>query len=766
MSVCKYKFLIILIIIFLYLIYLYKNTEGFNDDFSNYTKTLPNSFIYNSARTKYNDVFSFYKGKGTYKREKIKDTGSDEKLSILNKLLDKLLNRITSDSQDCVGDFDKYSACDKLCGSGGFQTRKYVITQEKGINGKECPYEDGYEEKVSCFLKDCGEDSECERNRDCISRNCDPKDKKCGLKVECTKETTHVCDEDECRRLNEDYGNDSHILMGKYLYNKRNKQCFFKTPAEMEKLNVNLYTYNYENPDDYTYKDDTCAYYQTDQGGECVNSDKVILVDEKPKCELGWKPEPTLFNASHACQTCNVDGWKPGDPCVCPGSMVFLDNGTCGPGEANITGLCDSSEDFAEIMIKPNKDEPCQFCEYNEYFKKVSVSDPRNTESNVPVASCMPCHNGFVTERAVKWNGMEPNKKAEYLNSAVESEKENCDIDICHHFSTPDNPLEAKLQGDGSFAWPTFTNDKYVINSGDVDGSEMCKHPDPPAAACGLNMVESDSTDPCECIEGWVLSDQANMGCVRGCHARSLENSQVIPIMHAGDIIDNTSLISFCNNKNKYSNYEKLYCDAEGKLYGKEYSVHIENKLGFTPLDEDNDVSDLCLSCDAGKKVEQGACVNCPAGTHSQGGNVVECLQCPKNTYSNANQSGCIKCDPTKSSAKGSSSPEACIGYPDCKGRAGFPHTDAAQIPAATSCGQVRGCFKECTRINEKDASGVLINPCKYVPYTSEFPGKREGVNYGRQCIGDENEEKDNDIFGFGNNLYPTCDTSNICVID
>ena len=347
MSVCKYKFLIFLIILFLYLIYLCKNREGFNDDFTNYSKTIPNSFIYNSARTKYFDIFSFYKGKGTYKREKIKDTVSDEKLSTLNKLLDKLLNRITSDSQNCVGDFDKYSECDKLCGSGGFQTRKYIITQEKGVNGKECPYEDGYEETNSCFIKDCDERNECDKNRDCRSRNCDPKDKKCGPKVECTKETTHVCDEDECRRLNEDYSNASHVLEGKYLYNKRDKKCFFKTPAEMEKLNVNLYTYNYENPDDYTYAADKCAYYQQlGEDAKCENLDKINLVGGKPKCELGWKPEPTYLNGIHACKQCSVTDWRPGKKaCVCPLGEVFLDNGNCSRTQPNTTEMCDPNPD-------------------------------------------------------------------------------------------------------------------------------------------------------------------------------------------------------------------------------------------------------------------------------------------------------------------------------------------------------------------------------------------------------------------------------------
>ena len=526
MSVCKYKFLIFLIILFLYLIYLCKNREGFNDDFTNYSKTIPNSFIYNSARTKYNDIFSFFKGKGTYKREKIKDTVSDEKISTLNKLLDKLLNRITSDSQNCVGDFDKYSECDKLCGSGGFQTRKYVITQEKGVNGKECPYEDGYEEKESCFIKDCAVGQDCERNRDCISRNCDPKDKKCGPKVECTKETIHVCDEDECRRLNEDYSNASHVLEGKYLYNKRDKKCFFKTPAEMEKLNVNLYTYNYENPDDYTYAADKCAYYQKPgEGGKCENLDKINLVRGKPKCELGWKPEPTYLNGSNACKKCSVlTGLDPDGACVCGGNMEFDQDGVCRPGKANTTKICKLDHPTASIMIVPNSKDAshCQYCEYNEFFKKSGTTTGRQ------VASCYECPKGLITGRASGSLVVDTAAYMEKVNAHGGSEV--CDVDMCGMHGgdyspngSPWSVLSELVESNnlanpktGSLTWTSMTT------------NPICEKNNAQPKTCGLNKVCSTESDQCckDGFEPWprpppgVAPDCINSECVSSCNTK------------------------------------------------------------------------------------------------------------------------------------------------------------------------------------------------------------------------------------------------------
>ena len=706
MSVCKYKFLIILIIVFLYLLYLYKNTEGFNDDFTNYSKTLPNSFIYNSARTKYNDIFSFYKGKGTYKREEIKDTVSDEKISILNKLLDKLLNRISSDSQDCVGDFDKYSECDKLCGSGGFQTRKYVITQEKGINGKECPYEDGHEEKIDCFLKDCGEGGECERNRDCSSRNCDPKDKKCGIKVECTKETTHVCDEDECRRLNEEYSNASHVLEGKYLYNKRNKKCFFKTPAEMEKLNVNLYTYNYENPGDYTWKDDTCAYYQDFQDGVCVNRDKVILVADdtgsKPKCELGWKPEPTLLNKGHACQKCSLGAEQEEGKCVCPYGYVFKDDGSgCKKDAENTTGLCNpdiTKADGSGIKINPRNadgtvdelDETygnCTFCEYNEYFYR---------KDNV--AACYPCKKGMVTERALSWakwgigNDEGNVSKTSYLDLVNIRQQETCSEILCDNRPDPDpdpDPGSDAQQTDpGSDAqqtdpgsvpdpdpesvldyhtnldenWPTLDLLKNVdrrtnaaLNLTESDWENLCQLYDDPPHPCTSGGKGPDCA--CDVANGFTTSGDT---CVRQCYAgseidgwdRDVTSTDLISEWISSDHAVSPRA-DYCD-PGTVAPYVELSCTDGGILKGKQADDQSLVTLRGKDVHDNFSKDELCTAC--------------PVNTSRASGESI-CSPCPEDTWAKERSTECSDCP---------------VGYPGCQAAVGDGCTDGwQQVPSS-----------------------------------------------------------------------------------
>lgn len=332
MDVLKYKILVLIFLVMITFIVFYKVVEGFDDNFNNYSNTLQNSYLNNSVRTRYNDVFAFYKGKGSYKKEKMDDNNSDDKISLLNELLDKLLNKVVNDTQDCVGSFGKYSECNKSCGSGGHQIRKYKITQKRGENGKACRYEEGEEEKIPCHIRDCDINDECENNIDCITKNCDPSNNKCGPKVECTKDTVHVCNQDECRRLNEEYGNASHVLEGKYLYELTDEKCFFKTPAEIEELNINIYSYNYENPDSYS-ADQICTYYQKKNNiGLCENiNENIVLEDRNPTCKRGFGPEPTILNIENACETCIINDHTEGTPCECSGNSFLDDDNKCNP---------------------------------------------------------------------------------------------------------------------------------------------------------------------------------------------------------------------------------------------------------------------------------------------------------------------------------------------------------------------------------------------------------------------------------------------------
>ncbi len=323
---------ILFVVLTIYIIS-FKTIEGFDDEFYDY-KTLPNSYIYNSNKSKHNDMFYFYKGKGTYKKEKIKrDIKEDKKISTLNNLLDRLLGKILSDEQNCVGSFGKYSECDKQCGLGGNQTRKYTITQERGNNGEACPHEDGYEEKIPCFIDECQLGDLCENDRDCDTRNCEKNSKRCGERIECDKDNLNRCNQDQCRQLNEEYGTEENLFGGKYLYELNIGSCFFKTPAEIEEMTVNLYTYNFENKGEGVNVSEDCAYYQEIRNNECVNKRNIILkaVDEdlnqEPVCEPGRSPQPNLFNIDYACEICDGENFNgDNENCECDVGFYLVDD--------------------------------------------------------------------------------------------------------------------------------------------------------------------------------------------------------------------------------------------------------------------------------------------------------------------------------------------------------------------------------------------------------------------------------------------------------
>ena len=223
MNVIHY-ILFVLFFLTIYLIY-FKTIEGFDDDFYYYDKlidykTIPNSYVNDSVPSRTINKFGFYKGKGTFKKGYTDETKSDEKISTLNKLLNRLLGRIVSDNQDCVGSFGKYSECDKSCGSNSYQTRTYNITTERGKNGMDCPFVDGYEEKIRCDLDECQLGDLCKNNNDCGTGNCDPNSTRCENMVPCDSKNFHVCNETDCINLNDNNNNDDRkMIEGTYIYN-------------------------------------------------------------------------------------------------------------------------------------------------------------------------------------------------------------------------------------------------------------------------------------------------------------------------------------------------------------------------------------------------------------------------------------------------------------------------------------------------------------------------------------------------------------------
>ena len=393
----------------------FKNIEGFDDKFYydkliDY-KTIPNSYVNDSTPSRTINKFGFYKGEGTFKKGYSAETKSDEKISTLNKLLNRLLGRIVSDNNDCVGEFGKYSECDKSCGSNSYQTRTYNVSQERGQNGLDCAFEDGYKEKKRCGVDQCQLGDICENNADCGTGNCRVNSTRCENMVPCDTKNVHVCDEDECIKLNDnDAGNNDNdnvkMLDGVYIYNNVDEECFFKTPAEIEELNLNIYTYDYR-----TISEQVknlvldCKYYQVkkDGVGPCINASNITMEGGVAKCKLGFGPQPTMFNGSDvACTKClikNDDGtYKGNDKCVCgPGKIPEREESTytCVPYTAPPGNVCsDVADDLYFVKFSPpsisgegvpsisgeGAPPACQSCPENTAFKKEG--------SNI---SCIPC---------------------------------------------------------------------------------------------------------------------------------------------------------------------------------------------------------------------------------------------------------------------------------------------------------------------------------------------------------------------------------------
>ena len=323
-----YYILFLLLFLIICSIFL-KSIEGF--------KTMPNSYVNDSTPSRTVNKFGFYKGEGTFKKGYSGETKSDGKISTLNNLLNRLLGRVVSDNNDCVGEFGKYSACDKSCGLNSHQTRTYNISQERGKHGLDCAFEDGYKEKKRCVADECQLGDICENNADCDTGNCGVNSTRCENMVPCDTNNVHVCDEVECIELNdsdndganERDNDDVKMVDGVYIYNNVDNECFFKTPAEVEGLNLNIYTYDYRTISE-KVKDllDECEYYEVKSDtGSCINGSNITYAADGPKCTPGFGPEPTMFNGSFACRTCLISG-EDGE-CECPPGKVLNGSNIC-----------------------------------------------------------------------------------------------------------------------------------------------------------------------------------------------------------------------------------------------------------------------------------------------------------------------------------------------------------------------------------------------------------------------------------------------------
>ena len=473
----------------------FKGIEGFDDKFYydkliDY-KTIPNSYVNDSTPSRTINKFGFYKGEGTFKKGYSAETKSDEKISTLNKLLNKLLGRIVSDNNDCVGEFGKYSECDKSCGSNSYQTRTYNVSQERGQNGLDCAFEDGYKEKKRCAVDECQLGDICENNADCGTGNCGVNSTRCENMVPCDTNNVHVCDEDECIKLNDnDAGNNDNdnvkMLDGVYIYNNVDEECFFKTPAEIEELNLSIYTYDYRTISEQVQNlvlD--CKYYQVKKdGGPCINGSNITVGDDGAKCKLGFGPQPTMFNGSYACTKCLIinddETDKNPDACWCgTGKIPELKGSTytCEPYTAPPGNVClDDADELHFVKFRPpgtaaavvGEDE-CQHCPADMAYKREG--------DNITCIKCAGVSrtlSSFCIEPSVGC----PNTAVIKGNIAVDdgAEQELCVID-----TSPEEPITRCEEG-------TDCSNSSLCNEGwSHDADEKCVRCFSASEHCDLN---------------------------------------------------------------------------------------------------------------------------------------------------------------------------------------------------------------------------------------------------------------------------------------
>jgi len=357
------KYIIIVIILIIYLFFIYERVEGFQ----------------------VNERYDF-------------------KLSRLENLMEKFIKKLLVSEKDCRGRFTKYSECSKKCGFNSVQTRKYEILKEAEKDGKKCPYEDGYTETINCYMDRCEIGETCEDNLDCESENCN--NGKCKEWDECSFDDLNMCNKTECKQLNEDknFTNDE---PGYYLYDNRINSCFFKTPAEIEDEEIQVYSYEY-NSIAPVYKSKDCPWYQQkDDNNKCVNKNGLKRGVTPPQCghEL-MGPKPSPYNINESCSKCILDGtkWDGVQNCNCSSSGEGYENqyitssdneGSCLKINTDNTGQdnflnCKNTTFIGYSDRKPGSGaDPTPWSDKYKYREKannfdpcVSISDPRYSDTS------------------------------------------------------------------------------------------------------------------------------------------------------------------------------------------------------------------------------------------------------------------------------------------------------------------------------------------------------------------------------------------------
>jgi len=179
----KYLLIFLFIIMIYYTLRISKNIEG-------------NEFYkYNFAKSLNDET----------EKNRDKDNLFNIIIDKLNVFLEKYLNfEKPPDDQPCVGIFTPWSECSTTCGRGE-KNRRFDIIQQSGKDGIQCIFKNGQIDKKDCYTHKCSRNEKCNYDLDCDTEYCNPKTKRCGLKYECTRNTLHNCDYEQCIQLGENY---------------------------------------------------------------------------------------------------------------------------------------------------------------------------------------------------------------------------------------------------------------------------------------------------------------------------------------------------------------------------------------------------------------------------------------------------------------------------------------------------------------------------------------------------------------------------------
>lgn len=196
-----------------------------------YTVSLPNSAEYNSKNKPFTYMYSFFNGGGT--SNKVINT-DNVNINKLNDLLDELINLFEKKQENCQGNFSNFGMCSKTCGYGK-QKQVYNITREKGSNGTECPYKNGYTNEIDCIMKSCDIGDSCENNLDCGQGYCDKDKKICVSEYKCDKgfDLVNCLSEIDCLKLNQKYNTTSE---NRFIWYNDDKTCVQNSELETKTL--------------------------------------------------------------------------------------------------------------------------------------------------------------------------------------------------------------------------------------------------------------------------------------------------------------------------------------------------------------------------------------------------------------------------------------------------------------------------------------------------------------------------------------------------